>query len=67
MESSILSLLIFLPVAGAISMLPIAKLYGSEAKNYYKWIALVATGVQLMLTLFLYVKFETIILCGKTK
>ena len=49
MESSILTLLIFIPVAGAILMLPFAMLYGKEHTYYYKWIAVMTTGVQLAL------------------
>ena len=58
MESSILSLLIFLPVLGAVLMLPVAKIYGKDGAHYYKWIALVATGLQMMLTVFLYLNFD---------
>jgi len=58
MESSILSLLIFLPVLGAVLMLPVAKIYGKDGGHYYKWIALVATGLQLILTVFLYLNFD---------
>ena len=36
MESSILTLLIFVPVAGAVLMLPFAMLYGKENAHYYK-------------------------------
>ena len=58
MESSILSLLIFLPVIGAIFMLPVAKIYGKDGGPYYKWIALGATGLQLLLTILLYLNFD---------
>ncbi len=58
MESSILTLLIFLPVAGAILMLPFAKLYGKESPHIYKWIALVATSLQLVLAWVLYSNFN---------
>ena len=58
MESSILSLLIFLPVLGAVLMLPVAKIYGKDGAHYYKWIELVATGLQMMLTVFLYLNFD---------
>ena len=51
MESSILTLLIFIPVAGAVLMLPFAKLYGKENVHYYKWIAAITTGIQLALAL----------------
>ncbi len=36
MESSILTLLIFIPVAGAILMLPFAMVYGKENAHYYR-------------------------------
>ena len=58
MESSILTLLIFLPVAGAALMLPFAKLYGKENSHYYKWIAAITTGIQLLLALILYKNFD---------
>ena len=58
MESSILTLLIFLPVAGAIIMLPFAKLYGKENPHIYKWIALVTTSLQLLLAWVLYSNFN---------
>ena len=58
MESSILTFLIFLPVAGAIIMLPFASLYGKEANSYYKWIAAITTGIQLILCIILYQNFD---------
>ena len=58
MESSILTLLIFLPVAGAALMLPFAKLYGKENSHYYKWIAAITTGIQLLLALVLYINLD---------
>ena len=58
MESSILTLLIFIPVAGAALMLPFAKLYGKEGTHYYKWIAAITTGIQLVLAWVLYQNFN---------
>ena len=58
METSILTFLLFLPVAGAILMLPVAKYYGTSNTHYYKWIALIATGLQLLLSVLLYIKFD---------
>ena len=58
MESSILTLLIFIPVAGAVLMLPFAKLYGKENGHYYKWIAAITTGIQLALAWILYQNFN---------
>ena len=58
MESSILTLLIFIPVAGAIVMLPFAMLYGKEHTYYYKWIAVITTGIQLALAFLLYQNFD---------
>ena len=43
MDSWILSLLIFLPVAGAIGMLIASVSIGKENKNIYKMIALAIT------------------------
>jgi len=58
MESSILTLLIFLPIAGALLMLPFAKLYGKENSHIYKWIALITTSLQLLLSWVLYSNFN---------
>ncbi len=58
MDSWILSLLIFLPVAGAIGMLVASTSIGKENKNIYKQIALVITGIQLLLAIFLYMNFD---------
>jgi len=55
MEQSILTLLIFLPVLGAILMLPISKYFGSDK---IKWTALVATGIQMLLAVWLYANFD---------
>ena len=61
MESSILTFLIFLPVAGAVLMLPFAKLYGKEADHYYRWIAAVATGIQFALCCILYFNYDPVL------
>ena len=66
MESTILTFLIFIPVAGAIFMLPFAKLYGKENSHYYKWIALVATGLQLVLSCVLYFNFDPSLSIGQS-
>ena len=58
MESIILTLLIFVPVMGAIVMLPFAKLYGSNNGGIYKKIALIATAIQVILAAILYSKFD---------
>ena len=58
MESSILTLLIFIPVAGAALMLPFAMLYGKENIHFYKWIAAITTGIQLILAWILYQNFD---------
>ena len=49
MDSMILTLLIFLPVFGAAIMLPASKIWGKDNSNIFKWIALVITGLQLVL------------------
>ena len=64
MNSSILSLLIFLPVFGAIGMLIVSILSNQGIikkgnKNIYKNIALVATGIQLLLAILLYINFDS--------
>jgi len=56
MEQYILSLLIFIPVFGALIMLPISKYLGSSTPRV---VALVATGVQLLLSLWLYCNFDS--------
>ena len=56
MEKSILTLLIFLPVLGAALMLPASKYL--KIKNIIKWIALVTTGMQLLLAGWLYLNFD---------
>ena len=58
MESLLLTLLIFLPVLGAIAMLPISILFGKKGGVYYKWIALLATGIQFCLCIILYINFD---------
>ncbi len=58
MDSMILTLLIFLPVFGAVAMLPAAKMVGKENPNIFKWIALVVTGLQLLLAVVLYMGFD---------
>ena len=65
MDSSILTLLIFVPVAGAVLMLPFAMLYGKENAHYYKWIAAITTGIQLALSGILYQNFEKYLLLHK--
>ena len=55
MEQSILSLLIFIPVIGALFMLPVSKYLGSDK---IKWTALFATGIQFMLSFWLYMNFD---------
>ena len=61
MDSSILTLLIFLPVAGAIIMLPVAMVYGKENTHYYKWIAAITTGIQLVLAILLYQNYDPVL------
>ena len=63
MNSSILSLLIFIPVFGALSMLIVSVLrnrgiISNQNKDLYKYIALITTGVQLLLAIILYMKFD---------
>ncbi len=58
MDSMILTLLIFLPVFGAIIRLPAAKFWGKENPNIFKFIALSVTGLQLLLAIVLYFGFD---------
>ena len=55
MDKLILSLLIFLPVFGAILMMPISKYIG---KDKIKWTALATAGLQLILAFWLYLNFN---------
>jgi len=56
MEQYILSLLIFIPVLGAIIMIPVSKFLGSSNS---KIVALIATGIQLLLSIWLYCNFDS--------
>ena len=55
MENYILTLLIFIPVLGAFIMLPVSKYMGN---HNCKWIALITTSIQLILTFWLYLNFD---------
>ena len=55
MENYILTLLIFIPVIGALIMLPVSKYMGNDKS---KWVALVATGLQMLLVSWLYLNFD---------
>ena len=57
MEQSILSLLIFLPVFGAIIMLPVSKYV--KIPNIIKYIALGTTGLQFLFSVWLYMNFDS--------
>ena len=56
MEHYILSLLIFVPVFGALIMLPVSKYLGSATS---KIVALISTGIQLLLSIWLYCNFDS--------
>ena len=56
MEHYILSLLIFIPVLGALFMIPASKFLGSSTSRI---VALVATGIQLILSVWLYCNFDS--------
>lgn len=58
MNESILSLLIFIPVLGAISMLLFAQFGGRNNPNGFKWIAVFTTGLQLILSIWLYINYN---------
>jgi NADH-quinone oxidoreductase subunit M len=58
MNESILSLLIFIPVIGALAMLVFAQFGGKENPDGFKWIAVIATGVQLLLGIWLYLNYN---------
>ena len=64
MSSWILSLLIFLPVIGALAMLIASTSIGRKDKNIYKFIALGRTGVQLFLAAILYINFDSSLSIG---
>ncbi|MCH8328242.1 MAG: NADH-quinone oxidoreductase subunit M, partial [Candidatus Marinimicrobia bacterium] len=54
MASSILTILVFLPVAGALAMLFLPK--GRDGQ--FKWVALGTTGLQLLLAMWLLASFD---------
>ncbi len=54
MASSVLTILVFLPVAGALAMLFLPK----DKADLFKWIALGATGLQLLVALWLLGTFD---------
>ena len=56
MEHYILSLLIFVPVFGALIMLPVSKFLGSTTPRI---VALASTGIQLLLSIWLYCNFDS--------
>jgi len=56
MDNYILTLLIFLPVLGAILMLPASKYI--KVPNIVKYIALATTGLQILLSGWLYMNFD---------
>ena len=56
MENYILTLLIFIPVIGALVMLPVSKYMGNDKS---KWVALIATALQLLLVFWLYLNFDS--------
>jgi len=58
MDSWILSLLIFLPVMGALVMCGVSVSKLKDDKNTYKFIALGTTGLQLVLAVILYMGFD---------
>ena len=58
MDSLILTTLIFLPILGAIIMLPASRYFGKDRPEIFKYIALVATGFQLLLSIILYMNFD---------
>ena len=59
MDSWILSLLIFLPVMGVLVMCGVSVSNLKDDKDTYKFIALVTTGIQLVLAVILYMGFDS--------
>ena len=55
MENYILTLLIFIPVLGALVMIPVSKYMGNDKS---KWVALITTSIQLLLAFWLYLIFD---------
>ena len=58
MSSYILTLLIFLPVVGAIAMIPFATGHIKSNKHIFRLIAVIATALQLVLAIYLYANFD---------
>ena len=61
LSKMILSLLIFIPVLGSLAMLVVAKAGIEGREDLYKKIALIATGLQLLLSGILYFKFDPVL------
>ena len=58
MYNNILTYLIFIPLIGSALMLTISIIRKENNDNIYKWIALIATGLQLLLTILLLIDFD---------
>ena len=58
MKSYILTLLIFLPLLASLMMLFVPLLKEQKNNSLYRWIALIASGIQLFLVSWLYMNFD---------
>ena len=58
MKSYILTLLIFLPLLASLMMLFVPLLKQQKNNGLYRWIALIASGIQLVLVSILYLNFD---------
>ncbi len=58
MYNNILTLLIFIPLVGSALMLLASVLRKENNDLLYKWIALIATGIQLLLTILLFIEYD---------
>lgn len=58
--TNILTLLIFIPSIGAGLMVLLAYLRKEKNDNLYKWIAFASTGIQLLLTIWLVLNYDSI-------
>ena len=58
MYNNILTLLIFIPLVGSALMLLASVVRKENNDLLYKWIALIATGIQLLLTILLFIEYD---------
>ena len=58
MYNNILTYLIFIPITGSALMLLVSVFRKENNDSLYKWIALASTGIQLLLTIVLFMNYD---------